>query len=96
MESQEDMGELRYPGCHLGEQGQKVTRTTDCPFPVPSEGHKATLLSTEKAECAMVKSVKEKGVHGPGRLLSPSNWTQHLVSNPGGTERIVPSGRNRS
>lgn len=25
----------------------------------------------------MVKSVKEKGVHGPGRLLPLSNWTQH-------------------
>lgn len=61
----------------VGEQGQKATRTTDCLFPVPSEGHKATLLSPEKAECATVKSIKEKGVRDPGRLLPPSGWTQH-------------------
>lgn len=54
------MGELRHPGCLLGEQGQEATGTTDYPSLVPFEGHKVTLLGTEKTEGAMVR-VKERG-----------------------------------
>lgn len=55
-----EVGELRHPGRHLGEQGQEVPWTIDRPSLVPFEGHKAT----EKTEY----NGDLEGAHGPGSL----------------------------
>lgn len=92
------MGELRYPGYHLGEQGQEVTRTADYTSPVPFEGHKSTLLSTEKGR--VCNGEVSKGEGSSWLWQASSKWldtaSQHPACNPVGTRWTVPSGRNGS
>lgn len=84
-----ELRKLRHSVRHLGKQGQEVPWTTDRPSLVPFEGHKAT----EKADGAMVTSVKERM---PMALTGSSPVSQHPAHNLGGTRGTAPSGRDGS
>lgn len=79
---------MRHSGRHLGEQGQQVPWTTDRPFLVPFEGHKAT----EKAEDTRVTSVKERALMAPAGCI-PASSSQPRRAQRDGSAR---SGRNGS
>lgn len=59
---------MRYPGHHLGEQGQ-VPWKTDGPSLVPCKGHKAT----EKAEGTVISG---EDAEGPGCILASSSLSR--------------------